>query len=81
MRGETDMLFKQYMKVNRWSYLTLAEALNVSRLTIANWDKGVTSPNLGQVELLCKLLEVEPKELIINFIEMREREQQNGKQL
>ena len=75
------MLFKQYMKVNRWSYLTLAEALNVSRLTIANWDKGVTSPNLGQVELLCKLLEVEPKELIINFIEMRKREQQNGKQL
>lgn len=74
------MLFKQYMKKNRWSYLSLAEALKVSRLTIANWDKGVTSPNLKQVELLCNLLEVEPKELMLNFIDMREREQKHGTQ-
>lgn len=80
MKGGASMLFKQYMKTNRWSYLSLAEALNVSRLTIANWDKGVTSPNLRQVEMLCNLLEVEPKELILNFMDMKEREQQNGTQ-
>lgn len=66
------LLFKEYMKKRRYNYGSMAEALNVSRLTIANWDKGVTSPNLKQANNICNLLGIEFVDLLKNAKEKRE---------
>jgi DNA-binding XRE family transcriptional regulator len=65
------MLFKEFLKKNRYNYNTLAEKLGVSRITIASWDNGVTSPTIKQVSDLCRLLDVEPDEIINNYIKMK----------
>jgi transcriptional regulator with XRE-family HTH domain len=64
------MLFKNYLKKNRWTYGSLAKEMNVSRVTIANWDKGTTSPTLEQTKKLVDLLGIE-------FIELLERGEKN----
>jgi len=65
------MLFNEYMKNQRHNYGTMAEALGVTRLTISNWDKGITSPTIKQVSDLCRLLDVQPDEIINNYIKMK----------
>ena len=57
------MLFKEYLKKNRWNYGSLAKELGVSRVTIASWDKGDTSPNLQQTKKLIDLLDIEFEDL------------------
>jgi len=59
------------MKQHRYNYGTMADSLNVSRLTIANWDKGVTSPNLKQAVEICKLLKIDIQDLLKNAWEMK----------
>ena len=73
------MLFKEYMKQNRYNYSTLAEALGVNRITVNNWDKGTTSPTLKQFSQLCDLLECEPLDLLNNYIEMKKGKKINEK--
>jgi ribosome-binding protein aMBF1 (putative translation factor) len=58
------MLFKDYMKANRWNYGTLAKELNVNRITIANWDNRVTAPTVYQAKKLADLLGVKLDELL-----------------
>ena len=72
MKGGDGLLFKEFMKERRYNYGTLAEAIGVSRITVANWDKGVTSPNLNQVEQLCHLLDIEAIKLFENAWKMKE---------
>ena len=74
------MLFKEYLSKHRWDYTTLSKELDVSRITVANWDKGITSPNLKQAAELCKLLDIDVKQLMINYIEMKKGGDDNGKQ-
>ncbi len=65
------MLFKEFLKKNRYNYNTLADELGVSRITVASWDSGVTSPTIKQVSDLCRLLDVQPDEIINNYIKMK----------
>ena len=73
------MLFQKYMKQNRYNYTTLAEALGVNRITVNNWDKGITSPTLKQFSELCHLLKCEPLEILNNYIEMKKGKKINEK--
>ena len=73
------MLFKHYMSKHRWNYNTLSEALGVSRVTIANWDKGNTSPNMKQFQKLCRLLDVSPNDLYNEFVDLKKGEKINDK--
>ena len=57
------MLFKHYLEKNRWNYGSLAKALNVSRITIASWDKGTTAPSVYQAKKLTELLGVKLEDL------------------
>lgn len=57
------MLFKEYLKKNRWNYGSLAKEIGVSRITIASWDKGATSPSLQQAKKLIELLGIEFNDL------------------
>ena len=67
------MLFKDLMAKNRWNYTTLAKELGVSRLTIANWDSGVTSPSLFYADQLCKLLEIDVTEIFKRAEQLKEK--------
>lgn len=67
------MLFKDLMAKNRWNYTTLAKELGVSRLTIANWDSGVTSPSLFYADQLCKLLGIDVTEIFKRAEQLKER--------
>lgn len=71
MKGGNNLLFKEFMKERRHNYGTLAEAMGVSRITIANWDKGITSPNLKYVEMICNLLDVEAIRIFENAWKMK----------
>ena len=57
------MLFREYLKKNRWNYGSLAKEIGVSRVTIASWDKGATSPSLQQAKQLVDLLGIEFNDL------------------
>jgi DNA-binding XRE family transcriptional regulator len=65
------MLFGKYMKNHRYNYGTMADALDVSRLTIANWDKGVTSPSVKKAIEICELLDIDFVVLLENAKEMK----------
>jgi DNA-binding XRE family transcriptional regulator len=65
-------LFKQYLKQNRHTYNTVAQELGVSRVTVANWDKGVTSPSLYYADKISKLLDVSVIVLIDNAKKLKE---------
>ena len=58
------MLFKDYMKLNRWNYGTLAEELGVNRITISNWDNNVTAPSVYQAKRLADLLGIKLDDLL-----------------
>ena len=45
----------------------VASAMNVSRETVRNWEKGVTKPTIDKVEHLCNLLGVTYDDIIWNF--------------
>jgi len=71
------LLFKNYLKKNRWTYGELAKEIGVSRVTIASWDKGVTVPNLYQTKQLIELLGINFEDLFIG----EKNERQNYKEL
>jgi len=72
------MFFKDYMKKNRYNYTSLAEDLGVNRLTVTNWDNGITSPNMVQFAKLCELLDCDPIELLNKYIEMKKGKKVNA---
>ena len=73
------MFFKEYMKKNRYNYSTLAEELGVNRITVNNWDKGITPMSMNYFVKLCELLDCEPLELLNSFIEMKGGKRLNEK--
>jgi DNA-binding XRE family transcriptional regulator len=60
------------MKKQRHNYGTMAEALGVTRLTISNWDKGITSPTIIQAVKICNLLEIKIIDLLKNDKKIKE---------
>ncbi|MCM1370665.1 MAG: helix-turn-helix domain-containing protein [Clostridium sp.] len=48
----------------------LAEKVGVSRQTLANWESGVTYPDLNQAKLLSKYLKISLDELANNNLEI-----------
>jgi len=67
------------MKKQRHNYGTMAEALGVTRLTISNWDKGITSPSIKQAVQICDLLEIKLIDLLKNV--KKDKEDKNGKKV
>ena len=55
-------------KIKKFSQEQLAEKVNVTRQTISNWELGSTSPNIEQLKLLSKALNVSIDELLNNDI-------------
>lgn len=45
----------------------LAKKLNLSEKTISKWERGVGFPNISLILPLCKCLEIDANELILNF--------------
>jgi transcriptional regulator with XRE-family HTH domain len=66
VKGGVVVLFKDYMKLNRWNYGTLAAELGVSRITVSNWDNKVTAPSVYQAKRLADLLGVKLDEILEN---------------
>lgn len=56
-------------KQNGFSQEQLGEKVNVTRQTISNWELNETTPNLQQLELLSKALNISADELIGNKME------------
>ena len=69
-------LGKNILKLRKKSGLSqeqLGEKINVSRQTISNWELGETSPNIEQLKLISKELNVSIDELLNNDdIELKE---------
>ena len=42
----------------------IAMAVNKTSAVISNWEKGINSPDLDSLEVLCKVLDVTPNELL-----------------
>lgn len=59
----------------------LAEKIGVSRQTVANWEKDVTSPDLGQAILLSENLKVSLDELADNNTEITCRDNSDNRLL
>lgn len=59
----------EYRKKNGLSQEELGEKINVTRQTISNWELGETSPNIEQLKMLSKELNVSIDELLDNEIE------------
>lgn len=64
MKGGGEVLFKNYMKLNRWNYGTLAKELGVNRITVSNWDNNVTAPNVYQAKQLADLLGIKLDDIL-----------------
>ena len=69
------MLFKNYLKKNRWTYGELAKEIGVNRITISSWDKGETTPNLYQAKKLVELLGINLEDLFIGEKDERQNNQ------
>lgn len=63
-------------KSKRVSQETLAELINCSNHVISNLERGITSPNLDTMELICEAFEIHISELILDSeIEIGQRNQ------
>ena len=71
MKGGVIVLFRENMKKQGQTYEAMAKALGLTRLTISNWDKGITSPTLIQAKSISTLLDMDIKELFENAWKMR----------
>ena len=57
---------QELRKKNNYSQEELAELIGVARQTISKWELGETSPDLKQIAILSKTLNVSLEELIIS---------------
>ena len=57
------MNFGKYVKILRKdNFLTqeeFANKLGVSRQTVSNWEQNITTPNLNDIEKICKVFNIE----------------------
>jgi predicted transcriptional regulator len=71
-KGGETLLFKDQMKKQRYNYGSMANVLGVTRITVSNWDRGITSPTLFQAKSISDLLDMEVKELLDNAKKLKE---------
>ena len=54
----------EIINLNHYSQTFVAAKLHTTQQTISNWMNGVYEPSLGQLVILCKLLDVTPNDLL-----------------
>ena len=73
---------KKFRKEKGYDQKKLAELLNVSNRTVSSWEIGRTEPNMGMVENIASVLEINKTDLIngyrtIEFEHIRESDTLN----
>lgn len=70
------MNFGKYVKILRKdNFLTqeeFANKLGVSRQTVSNWEQNITTPNLNDIEKICKVFNIE-----LNYFCKKEKNSNN----
>ena len=58
---------KKFRKEKGYDQMKLAELLNVSNRTVSSWEIGRTEPNMGMVENIASVLEINKTDLINGY--------------
>lgn len=55
---------RKFRQVRGLSQRKLAEKLNMAESSVANWEKGLSTPDVNRLVALCHALEVTPNEML-----------------
>lgn len=64
MKTKTKIELKRIRKAKKVTQEVLANALNVSGVTICRWEKGYCEPSISNIVRMCALLNVSADELL-----------------
>lgn len=65
------MNFKQLRKLNETKQKTVANALEVSRISIANYESGKRQPSIEQLPRIAEILNCSIEEVVLALIETK----------
>lgn len=52
------------LDINNKTQLDLAEYMNVSQATVSNWCKGIKTPRMTKIDLICKFFNIKRSDLM-----------------
>lgn len=77
----TNNHLREYRESKRWTQADLANAIDVTELTIRRWERGHVVPSAYHVKRLCTVFQATPEELGIAKIAITSNGEQTKKQL